>query len=687
MHDVLVEKIHQKIHLFLPESIKRNHRLAAAVFTPLFDCDNFFAQICQWLDIEIDINQHNTLKAHNLIGREFTSACIYIDNNFDANLLAALSGTVTGGGLLIMILPPKNGTASPFLKYVSDKITNDHHILNIEHKDEELHVAAFNVAPASASTKQKDSQPTVIEAIEHAATLSEKHSILISADRGRGKSAAVGIAVGNITKQKPVTVIITATSRNATNIIYKHIKLSLGNDVKENIPSQFRNNIFFIPPDALLRDLPAADLVVVDEAASQNPRFLERIIEKYQLTVFATTLHGYEGAGNSFSMKFKERFFKDSNRSKVFELQTPIRWNDNDPLESFINKTFMLSTEEPPVETKPSSSSWSTEIISHQALTNNMPLLQSAISLLKSAHYKTSPNDLKQMMNSSESLIIISRYETNLMGICIAEQEGNIEDDLANEIYHGIRRPKGHLLPQSLIYHLGIKEAAALKYLRVMRIAVHPGFQNKGIGSEILDQLSQYATKNQYDVLGASFGGTRRLLNFWQDASYDLIRIGYKTNKFSGERAFLMLKAISSDVKKLCECAREKFITNFHYQKNRTFTDLPSEISNDILKIKLRSNHELLTDEILNDVKSFAFAFRNYDDCYSSIQIFIKYVIDSTDFVSQLSKNKRTLIQLRLRENKTWPEISKLLPITGKKEGVAQLKESLKTLLSFLEQS
>ena len=48
-----------------------------------------------------------------------------------------------------------------------------------------------------------------------------------------------------------------------------------------------------------------------------------------------------------------------------------------------------------------------------------------------------------------------------LLGVALVAREGNIPPDLAHAIWAGRRRPRGHLLPQSLLAHAGFVTAGS----------------------------------------------------------------------------------------------------------------------------------------------------------------------------------------------------------------------------------
>ena len=90
--------------------------------------------------------------------------------------------------------------------------------------------------------------------------------------------------------------------------------------------------------------------------------------------------------------------------------------------------------------------------------------LSSLFALLVNAHYRTTPNDLRNLLDGANIALCVLEFEEQIVAAAVVAKEGNIPDDLAEKIWQGTRRPKGHLLPQSLIAHSGFKQAGTYTY-------------------------------------------------------------------------------------------------------------------------------------------------------------------------------------------------------------------------------
>ncbi len=130
--------------------------------------------------------------------------------------------------------------------------------------------------------------------------------------------------------------------------------------------------------------------------------------------------------------------------------------------------------------------------------------------------------------------------------------------ELRRAIFDGRRRPRGHLLPQTLSAHAGLEDAPALRTLRVVRIAVHPALARRGLGRRLLRGLQRDARRDGFDLIGASFGATPELIAFWAACGYRPAQIGTSRNAASGEHALVMLRPISAAGLRLAACAERR---------------------------------------------------------------------------------------------------------------------------------
>lgn len=137
-------------------------------------------------------------------------------------------------------------------------------------------------------------------------------------------------------------MIITAPSIKAVEPVYEHALriLSSGSRLRKDRLESGQGFIQFIAPDELLASLPECDLLLVDEAAAIPVPMLQQITEQYHRLVFSSTIHGYEGCGRGFTLKFVDWLNTKRPGMSTCHLQQPIRWSDSDPLEKWVYEAF-----------------------------------------------------------------------------------------------------------------------------------------------------------------------------------------------------------------------------------------------------------------------------------------------------------------------------------------------------------
>ena len=92
-----------------------------------------------------------------------------------------------------------------------------------------------------------------------------------------------------------------------------------------------------------------------------------------------------------------------------------MRWAMNDPLEQFMFRALLLDSdiESPPQLAQLDVSVCAIKKISSRELVKSEQLLNQVFGLLVLAHYRTRPNDLRQLLDSTEISIFIAFIRNN----------------------------------------------------------------------------------------------------------------------------------------------------------------------------------------------------------------------------------------------------------------------------------
>lgn len=530
-------------------------------------------------------------QTHQLLGQTLPWVAFDAYSGFNPNCFGQVAGCVAAGGWLILIspLPPEwrnypdpeyaRLCAEPwtpdqltphFLSRLIRELCQDNGVVRVWqrqarqlpawHKETpKAWEAPSGVAPYWSADQQR-TVTTLVERLQQ-----RRETLVLTADRGRGKTAAIGLALVECAARRSMKVVVTAPSRGALDALYERVVALL-----PELPQQERWQRFgalelcFVPPGELASSPVAADLLVVDEAAAIATPVLARLATEYRRIVFATTQHGYEGNGRGFTLRFLSELRQRVPHCLELHLDTPVRWAPGDPLEDLVNRLLLLDAEpeSPPTEV----SAWRIHALSQQQLVANEVGLRGLFGLLILAHYRTTPGDLRVLLDTPNLRIWTMEQDGRLLACALVAEEGRLSPTLAEGVWRGVRRPTGHLLPQALIAHEGWTEVAPWQAWRVVRIAVHPQVQHLGLGSELLAQISRAAEAAGVDYLGASFAATAGLLRYWQRNRYLPVRVGDHCDPVSASHAVIVLKPLSERVVTWFRQARSAYAQRVRYR-------------------------------------------------------------------------------------------------------------------------
>ncbi|EIY5738413.1 tRNA cytosine(34) acetyltransferase TmcA [Escherichia coli] len=543
-----------------------------------------------WLLIspQPDAENHCSPSAlQTLLGREFRHAVFDARHGFDAAAFAALSGTLKAGSWLVLLLPVweewENQPDADSLRWSDcpDPIATPHfvqHLKRVLTADNDAILwrqnQPFSLAHFTPRTDWHPAtgtpQPEQQQLLQQLLTMPPGVAA-VTAARGRGKSALAGQLISRIAG----SAIVTAPAKAATDVL-----------------AQFAGEKFrFIAPDALLASDEQADWLVVDEAAAIPAPLLHQLVSRFPRTLLTTTVQGYEGTGRGFLLKFCARF----PHLHRFELQQPIRWAQGCPLEKMVSEALVFDDE------NFTHTPQGNIVIAafEQTLWRSEPETPLKVyQLLSGAHYRTSPLDLRRMMDAPGQHFLQAAGENEIAGALWLVDEGGLSQELSQAVWAGFRRPRGNLVAQSLAAHGSNPLAATLRGRRVSRIAVHPARQREGTGRQLIVGALQYT--HDLDYLSVSFGYTEELWRFWQRCGFVLVRMGNHREASSGCYTAMALLPMSDAGKQLAE--RE------HYRLRRDAQAL-AQWNGETLPVD-PLNDAVLSDDDWLELAGFAFTHR-----------------------------------------------------------------------------
>jgi tRNA(Met) cytidine acetyltransferase len=615
-------------------------------------------------------------KAKGVLGQTVDVIVYECYQGFFPNAFGQVGGTLRGNGIFFLLLPELvKSTNSYFMRWVNTVIKK-HSAINSLTPHIPLPDIHLRPPPIYKSTA---GQQLAIQSIQTLITQAAT-PLVITAKRGRGKSAALGLAANAILKKdNSYRIAITAPSRLAAKTALCHANHS---------------ELNFISPDSLLKDLPPLDLLLIDEAAALPLTVLKALLAHYPRTVFATTLLGYEGSGQGFSLRFQQVLTHDYPQWQKIKLRQAIRWAEHDPLEAFIDDVLLLNAKRE--ESFPNkleknilldNAQYLWQRIEAKDLITQPELLKKVFGLLLNAHYQTKPDDLQYLLDGEHVSIFVlwlnSPTEQLLLGVLLSEQEGGFSTELAKAIVAGERRPKGHLLAQSLAFHLGYIQAAHLLGERILRIAIAEPYRRQGLASQMLENLFNdlnNADQKKIDYLGVSFAYSTELLKFWQKNDFIPVRLGLQADASSGAHSLMMIKALSKQGQQLEKELSSQFNDVLLHLMPETFSTLQTD---QLINLPIRQTGcPNISKADYQTLRSFVQTHRGYEVCLPAIYRFVSQSFFYKTFL-KLPETMQALFVCKVLQRKTWEETVSCLAFNGKKQAKQTMKQAVGILFDF----
>ncbi|QFU81088.1 tRNA(Met) cytidine acetyltransferase TmcA [Natronorubrum aibiense] len=417
----------------------------------------------------------------------------------------------------------------------------------------------------------------------------QSRAVVLEADRGRGKSSAAGLAAGAFAADGLDVLVTAPRSRNAAELFDRAAELCADLDCAATIDTRriettAGGRIRFLEPAIAVERLEAADVVIVDEAAALPVSVLESLLSANRVA-FATTIHGYEGAGRGFSVRFRDRLTESDHDVIDRTLLEPIRYAAGDPIEVWAFRALLLDAR-PPVDSlvegaMPDSMQY--RRLDPDALLADEHLLREAFGLLVLAHYRTEPNDLARLLDAPNLEARALVHDGRVVSVALLAREGNLEPETRAMMYEG-GRVRGNMLPDVLTSQLRDEAAGEPAGLRIVRIATHHAARSRGLGSRLLECIRE-EFESSVDWLGTGFGTTPGLLAFWRENGYRTVHVSTTRNDASGEYSALMLAPTSDAGRALHDRHADWFARRF----SALCTDALDDLEPDVVRAVLRS--------------------------------------------------------------------------------------------------
>ncbi|WP_459778884.1 tRNA(Met) cytidine acetyltransferase TmcA [Photobacterium sp. R1] len=648
---------------------------------------------CLWLGEHAPDGVHALLpgQAKSWLGQDCDCLVVDLHCGFDVEALAALAGTIRGGGLMILLLPRVRAEIwqTPFMQRFLTRLQAPEVLFLTRQSDGQIMIPALPndaIVPVTQPVRPygclSEEQVTAVEAVRRVVTGHRRRPLVITADRGRGKSSALGIAAATLMQEKARQIVVTAPRQRHCQTLFHHAARVLG---ASGFPgyqlASEHSTLSFWAPDRLLEALPETDLLIVDEAAAIPAPLLQKMLASYSRVVFASTVHGYEGTGRGFAIKFKAALDVMTPNWRAVSMNHPIRWAENDPLEQWLFQTLLLDAEPSAVALPLQSETLEYRQVSPQWLLARPDRLSSLFGLLIHAHYQTSPADLRQLLDDETVSVFVALQQDTICGCALVSREGGFSAELAEAVCQGKRRPKGHLLAQSVAAHLGLAEAASQHCGRVLRIAVHDDARQLGVGSALLACIYDWARQQKLDYLGTSFAASGELLPFWQKAGYLPVRLGVAKDAASGCHSLLSVRPLSVQTTHWFETAQVSFSLNFMAQACEQFQSLESDVFIPLYlhALRLSSIPELL-ETTEQQLRNFSQGGLGYDLIIGQLSLWLQHQMKSGR-----SENKHGLevMVAKIIQRQSWSSVQQQFSLSGRKQAELFLRDFVAKTLTL----
>ncbi|CAH1973724.1 unnamed protein product [Acanthoscelides obtectus] len=394
--------------------------------------------------------------------------------------------------------------------------------------------------------KTLDQAKALLKFVEGISEKTLRSTVSLTAARGRGKSAALGLAVSAAVAFGYSNIFVTSPSPENLNTFFEfvfkgfdaleyqeHIDYGLVQStnpefnkavVRVNVFRDHRQTIQYIHPTDSHR-LSQAELLVIDEAAAIPLPYVKSMLGPY-LVFLASTINGYEGTGRSLSLKLLNQLRvqavpvgantnavnkKDSGAATgrtlhEVTLNESIRYKPGDDVEAWLTKLLCLdSTSVAPILSGcPPPDSCDLYYINRDTLfcyhKASEEFLQRIVSLYVASHYKNTPNDLQMMSDAPAHHLFcllgpVDPKRKTLPEVLVIVQvclEGEISKSSVIESYSRGKRASGDLIPWTVGQQYQDPDFPRLSGARIVRIATHPDYQGMGYGTRALELLKQY---------------------------------------------------------------------------------------------------------------------------------------------------------------------------------------------------
>lgn len=610
-------------------------------------------------------------QAAHWLGREYDALVFEAGADFHPDALAIAAGLLRGGGVLLLIVVQAG--SGPFARRFQRFLT-----------ESTVHWAGSGSALPAPVPVQPEKRfrlsPGQRRAFREILPLPEQPgplSLVLTAPRGRGKSTLLGVVLHQWRAEGVKDVRVTAQSPASIGALLRAPNPQSGTGGPGRLPDAG----VYTAPDTLVTGDVQPGVLVVDEAAALPVHVLLTLASLVPRTVFSTTTAGFEGSGRGFRLRFLEALRRRGHPLRELHLREPVRWAAGDPLEDWINRLFLLDAEAPALPAGIGAATAGTghriRWVSGARLARDEAGLAAVVGLLSDAHYRTRPSDLRRWLDDPDlSIGLLHGPGRILVGVALLLEEPGLEPGLARAVWAGERRPAGRFVPAVLAAH-GAFRAAGRTVLRIVRIAVHPRLQRRGIGHGMLRAAERHGRRRGFALLGASFGADAGLLGFWEAAGYMPLRVGFRREGISGLHAAVVLRPLEPDAAAEIAHLRAMIARDWPVWRAGPLRTLERDVALSVQRsLPPPATPDPAAD--LEEVRAFACRERPFEPALPAL---LRWLRDRPAVLRAVSAEDRLLLEAAVMGLEDWPRLCARSGESGRNSVIRALRRALRIAL------
>jgi len=250
-------------------------------------------------------------ECQRLLGQEVDTLVYDAFSGFNPDSLSLISGTLVAGGVFVLVTPAADQWAQwndpeldklwvqpfnredvqrYFLNWVLSSLQQDKHLIQYAQQSfSQIIQGETRVTPAAFNTQALQEQQALVKECADSLLAKTETSVVLTAARGRGKSAALGLLINEIASKR--NIFLTASDSHAV----QQVQRFANSDIHFYTVQQLLSGDISVSSQAVL---------IVDEAASISVDVLLKLSCQFSQCVFSTTTDGYEGTGQGFKLRF-----------------------------------------------------------------------------------------------------------------------------------------------------------------------------------------------------------------------------------------------------------------------------------------------------------------------------------------------------------------------------------------------